>query len=115
MEGPISHRRMSPRQTTIVARQLSQRESAPPARLEPERVELPGGGDRPAAAGLVPGDGDVDEALVEVSLLGRCGSPRQLELLVRGEVAAGPQRLQAPLVRTLHRVLPFRRGDDPAL
>ena len=42
-----------------------------------------------AAAGLVPGDDDVDETLEEV-LLGRvCGAPRVLERLVRLEVLAG--------------------------
>jgi hypothetical protein len=46
--------------------------------------------DLPAAARLVPGDGDVDEPLKEVAFLARRGAPRKLELLVRGEVLAAP-------------------------
>ena len=42
------------------------------------------------AAGLVPRDRDVDEPLVEVTLLRRRRPPRQLELLVRREELAAP-------------------------
>jgi len=43
---------------------------------------------------LVPGDGDVDETLEEVSLLGRRRAPRVLERLVRGEELAAPNQLE---------------------
>jgi hypothetical protein len=50
-----------------------------------------------AAAGLVPGDDDVDEALVEV-LLGLVGGPpRVLQRLVRLEVLAGAGECEPPL------------------
>jgi hypothetical protein len=49
--------------------------------------------DLPAAPGLVPRDGDVDESLEEVTLVLRCGAPRVLELLVRGEVLTGADEL----------------------
>ena len=47
-----------------------------------------------AAAGLIPGDGHVDEALEEVALplVGR--APRRLQLFVGGEVLAAPDQLQ---------------------
>jgi len=51
--------------------------------------------DPPAAAGLVPGDRDMDEALVEVPLLRRSCPPGDLELLVRSEVVAGPDERDA--------------------
>jgi hypothetical protein len=44
--------------------------------------------DLPSAARLVPGDGDVDEALEEIALLRGRRAPRILELLVRCEVLA---------------------------
>jgi hypothetical protein len=47
------------------------------------------------AAGLVPGDCDVDEPLQEVSLLRRRLAPLVLELLVCGEELAGGDQLQA--------------------
>jgi hypothetical protein len=47
--------------------------------------QLPLAADAVAAAGLVPGDGEVDEALEEIALLVRRGAPRVLELLVGGE------------------------------
>ena len=50
--------------------------------------ELALGADPPASAGLIPGNGDVDETLVEVALLGRSGAPGELELLMRREVLA---------------------------
>jgi hypothetical protein len=50
-----------------------------------------------AAPGLVPGDDDVDEALVEV-LLGRVGgAPRVLERFVRGEVLPGAGEVEPAL------------------
>ena len=71
----------------------------PPRRL----LELAPRGDRPPAARLVPGDGDVDEPLEEISLLRSRRAPRLLELLVRLEVATGANLLQSALERSLHR------------
>ena len=51
--------------------------------------------DTVAAAGLVPRDREVDEALEEVTLLGRRGAPGVLQLLVRCEVLTGSDQLQA--------------------
>ena len=59
--------------------------------------ELPLAADSVAAPGLVPGDGDVDEALVEVALPGWRGPPGRLELLVRGEELAAANELYALL------------------
>jgi hypothetical protein len=59
--------------------------------------ELTLAADAIAAAGLVPGDGDVDEALKEVSLAGLCGAPGVLELLVRCEELAATDQLEAVL------------------
>ena len=65
----------------------------PAARL----LELAFAADSVAAAGLVPGDCDVHEALEEVAL-GRFGSaPGIFQLLVGGEELAGPDQLQAVL------------------
>ena len=55
------------------------------------------------APGLVPGDGNVDEPLQEVSLLRRRLAPLVLELLVRGEELAGGDQLEAPFES--HRVI----------
>ena len=49
------------------------------------------------AAGLVPGDGDVDEALEEVLLGPIRRPPRVLERLVRGEELAAPDQAEAAL------------------
>jgi hypothetical protein len=62
----------------------------PPCRL----LELPPRCDGTAAAGLVPGDRDVDETLEEVALLGRRRPPGVLERLVRGEELAAPNELE---------------------
>jgi len=51
-------------------------------------LELPLAADAVPAAGLVPGDRDVDEPLEEVALRLRGGSPGVLELLVGGEELA---------------------------
>ena len=63
--------------------------------------ELPLAARTVPAAGVVPGDGDVDEALEEV-LLRRLGRPpRLLQLLVRLEVVAAPDQIETfsqPLV-----------------
>jgi hypothetical protein len=67
---------------------LRRERAEPPSRLR----ELPLAADRPAAAGLVPGDRHVDEPLEEVPLLRGCGAPGELELLVRLEVAAGAEQ-----------------------
>jgi hypothetical protein len=62
----------------------------------PDRLrELPLGADAPAAACLVPGHRDVHEALEEVAFRRGRRTPRQLELLVRGEVLAAPDQLNA--------------------
>ena len=65
----------------------------PPRRL----LELAPRGDRPPAAGLVPGDGDVDEPLEEVTL--RCvrRPPRVLERLVGGEVVPPADQVEPEL------------------
>ena len=51
-----------------------------------------------AAALLVPGDGDVHEALEEVALLRRSGAPGDLELLVGLEISPLPDESEAFLV-----------------
>ena len=48
-------------------------------------LQLPLGADPPPAAGLVPRNGDVDEALEEVALVFVRRAPRELELFVCGE------------------------------
>ncbi len=48
-----------------------------------------------AASGLVPGDGHMDEPLVEVAFLGRRRAPRVLEFLVGGEELAAADQIQA--------------------
>jgi hypothetical protein len=52
-------------------------------------LELTFAPDPPAAAGLVPGDDDVDESLEEVALIGLRRAPGELQLLVRLEVLPG--------------------------
>jgi len=74
-------------------------------------LELPHRPDAPAAAGLVPRDRDVDQALEEVALGLRRVAPGQLQLLVRGEVLAGPDELD-PLQEAARR---FRREGGRAL
>src|SRR6266550_3246338 len=68
-------------------------------RLEPtQRLgELPLGTDLAPAPGLVPGHRDVHQTLEEVTLLGGRRAPGILELLVRGEVLAGADQLDACL------------------
>jgi hypothetical protein len=61
-------------------------------------LQLPLAADAVAAARLVPGDRDVDEALEEVALRLAGRPPRGLELLVRREELAGPDQLEAALV-----------------
>jgi hypothetical protein len=51
--------------------------------------------DAPPALGLVPRDRDVNEPLQEVAFLGRRRAPCILELLVRGEVLAAPDQVDA--------------------
>jgi hypothetical protein len=65
----------------------------PPSRLR----ELPLAADAPAAPCLVPRDRDVDEPLEEVALAGVGAAPRELELLVRVEVAARADQRDAAL------------------
>ena len=50
-----------------------------------------------AAAGVVPRHGDVYEPLQEVALRGRRIAPLVLELLVRLEVGAGANQIEASL------------------
>ena len=57
-------------------------------------LELALAPDMVPALRLVPGHGDVDETLEEVSLLGRRRAPRVLERLVRGEELAAPNQLE---------------------
>src|SRR3954466_15240269 len=65
-------------------------------RQPPERLdELTLGADLPAAAGLVPGNRDMHEALEEVALRGGCGAPGELALLARGEGFAAPDGLNS--------------------
>ncbi len=75
-----------------------------PVRPEPagRLLELPGAADAVPASGLVPGDGNVDESLQEVTLLGLRCAPGALELLVRLEVPAGPDQLQTRLEVIAH-------------
>jgi hypothetical protein len=49
------------------------------------------------AAGLVPGDGDVDEPLEEVTLRCLRRSPRVLERLVRGKVVPPADQVEPAL------------------
>lgn len=72
-------------------------------RLEPAQClrELPLGADLATAAGLIPGNRDVHETLEEVALFGGRRAPRVLELLVRGEVLAGPYELDSSPIRGL--------------
>ena len=71
-----------------------------------ERTEAPGGllklalvADPVPAPCLVPGDGDVDEALEEVALGRGSRPPGLLESLVRGEVLALGEQHEPTLVR----------------
>jgi hypothetical protein len=57
------------------------------------------GADPLAAAGLVPGDRDVDETLEEVALGQLGGTPRILQFFVGREELAGPDQLQAAFER----------------
>jgi len=87
----------------------------PPARL----LELTSAADSVAPPGLVPGDGDVYEALEEVALggLGWLGSaPRVLQLLVGGEKLTGSNQLEASLENVSAGARLRRRLEDvPAL
>lgn len=56
--------------------------------------ELPFGCNRSPTVGLVPRNGDVDEALEKVALLGRRGAPGGFELFVCLEVLAGSDQLE---------------------
>ena len=58
-------------------------------------LELPVHPDSSPAACLVPRDRDVHEALQKVAFFGRRGPPGVLELLVRGEVLAAADQLDA--------------------
>ena len=76
-------------------------------RFEPAHClrELTLGADLASAPGLVPGNRDVHETLEEVALFRGRRAPCVLELLVRGEVFAGPNQLDARLICGLETVL----------
>ena len=57
-------------------------------------LELLLAADPPSATGLIPRDGYVNEALVEVALPARRRAPRELELLVRREELAGADQVE---------------------
>jgi hypothetical protein len=61
-------------------------------------LELALASDSVFPSGLVPGDGDVDEALEEVPLGVRGRAPGRLERFVGGEVLAPLDQLEAALV-----------------
>jgi hypothetical protein len=75
-------------------------------RVRPEAarglLELPPATDRSPAPCLVPGDRDVDEPLEEIALLRLGCAPGRFELLMRFEVAARPDQLEAALERAFH-------------
>ena len=60
-------------------------------------LQLPLTADTVAAPGLVPRDGDVDEPLEEVALLGLRRAPHVFEHLMRGEVLALTNQHEAAL------------------
>jgi hypothetical protein len=66
-------------------------------RAQPPRslLELALAADAVPAAGLVPGDRDVDEALEEVALLVRRRAPRVFENLVSREELTGADQVEA--------------------
>jgi hypothetical protein len=80
-------------------------------RPEPPRgfLELPLAPDTVPARGLVPGDRDVDETLVEVPLGRFCRPPNVLELLVRGEVLTATDQVE-PGNELGHLLEPRRMG-----
>jgi hypothetical protein len=61
----------------------------------PGLLELPLAADPVPAPGLIPRHGDVDEALEEVALAVRRGTPGVLERLVRLEVRASADQVEA--------------------
>jgi hypothetical protein len=65
----------------------------------PRLVQLALAPDSVSASGLIPGNGDVDEPLEEVSLVGLRCPPGLLEELVGGEVLAVRDLVEAELVR----------------
>ena len=77
--------------------QIADVEAAVFRRVRPEPagclLQLPLAADPVSAAGLVPGDRDVDEPLEEIALGRLRRPPGGLELLVRLEVLAGPDQL----------------------
>src|ERR671934_2439093 len=68
-------------------------------------LELTLAADPPPAAGLVPGDRHVNQALEEVALPGGGCAPGLFERLVGREVLAGAQQLESLCERRLHRYL----------
>jgi hypothetical protein len=74
--------------------------------------ELPLGADLASAPRLVPRDRHVHETLEEVALPGGRRAPRVLELLVRGEVLAGPNQLYPGPIRGLE-LLRLPPSADP--
>jgi hypothetical protein len=83
-------------------------------RLEPAHClrQLALGADLASTPGLVPGNRDVNETLEEVALLGGRRAPRVLELLMGGEVLAGPDELYSCPISGLE-LLRLPPGPDP--
>ena len=88
-----------------VAEEVEQRDNVEPAvcgsiRSKPTRglFELALAADPVTTSGLVPGDGNVDEALEEVPLGRLGGPPGRLELLVGREVLAPLDQLESSFV-----------------
>ncbi len=75
-------------------------------------LELALAADAIAASRLVPGDGDVNEALVEVTLLRRGRAPDVLQNLVSGEVLAPADQLE-PALEVRGRPSPRRPRPRP--
>jgi hypothetical protein len=77
-------------------------------------LELARRRNRPASARLVPRDRDVHEPLVEVSLRDIRSAPDELELLVRVEVPALPDQLEATF-QLVHALRDTACGRYPAV
>jgi hypothetical protein len=88
-----------------LSEQIRDVEAAMPGSVPPQAprrlLELALAADAVCPPGLVPGDGDMDEALEEVPLARRCRAPGLLERLVGCEVLAPLDELEAMLVLRL--------------
>jgi hypothetical protein len=74
-------------------------------------LELAFAADAPSAAGLVPGDRDVDQPLEKIALSRLGGPPGLLELLVCVKVPAGSDQLESALVAHKPRLLESPRAE----